>query len=295
MADSSAPAVGFSSALIRYLVGLLTLVYLGLIVGVPTLATVLLAQWLLRQPDPYWVALAALPVVFGLTYVFVCGVLSCLTRVAIVEGKFPRDLGHIVYGPRRLYALCWTSLYYFPALYHAVLALPWLKWLVLRLFGYQGSVRMTLYPDTWIRDLPLLHIGPGAYISNKATLGTNMCLADGSILVQRVRIERDALIGHLVMVAPGVVVGASSEIGSCTTLGPAVHIGHTTRIGPCCGIHIAAHIGNHVVVGARSYIGVKAHIADGLRLPNDTSIPDRAVLSTQADVARYVRQPLVAA
>ena len=33
---------------------------------------------------------------------------------------------------------------------------------VFRIFGYRGSMDFTIYPDTWIRDLPLLDFGEGA-------------------------------------------------------------------------------------------------------------------------------------
>jgi hypothetical protein len=48
-----------------------------------------------------------------------------------------------------------------------------------RLFGYRGSMKFTVYPDTWIRDLPLLMFGEGAYVSNRATLRTNIVLSNG--------------------------------------------------------------------------------------------------------------------
>lgn len=70
----------------------------------------------------------------------------------------------------------------------------------------------TVYPDTWIRNLPL-EIGECAQVPNRATLGTNMCLHDGTILVDEVRIGEGALIGHLSMIAPGAVIGDHAEVG----------------------------------------------------------------------------------
>lgn len=80
------------------------------------------------------------------------------------------------YVDRRLYGLCWSCLYYFTPIYYLVLSIPILKHIVFRAFGYKGSLNITLYADTWIRDLPLLEIGKGVYIANKATIGTNMPL-----------------------------------------------------------------------------------------------------------------------
>jgi hypothetical protein len=50
--------------------------------------------------------------------------------------------------------------------------------LAFRLLGHRGSLDFKVDPDTWIRDLPLRDLGPGAYVSNRATLGTNMVLSN---------------------------------------------------------------------------------------------------------------------
>ena len=46
---------------------------------------------------------------------------------------------------------------YFVALSHPVAQAA----LTFRLFGYRGQMDFTVYPDTWIRDLPLLDFGQG--------------------------------------------------------------------------------------------------------------------------------------
>ena len=84
---------------------------------------------------------------------------------------------------------------------------------VFRIFGYRGSLNFTVYPDTWIRDLPLLKLGNGAYIPNRATLGTDLVLTNGRILSDFITVEDGACVGHMSMLAPGVHVGRKAEVG----------------------------------------------------------------------------------
>jgi len=256
-------------------------------VTIPTFVSLLPAV-LAEHPMARATLLACAPVFFGLIYVLVVGAMSIPFRRAIVSGRFPRQLSDPVYGRRRLYGLCWTLVYYFTPLYHAWLSVPLLKVALFKLFGYRGPTDFTIYPDTWIRDLPLLHLGNGVYLSNKATIGTNMCLNDGTILVDAVTLEAGAMVGHLAMVGPGAVVGERAEIGVACAIGIGARVGKRARIGPACVVDHGAVIGAASIIGTRSYIGVRARIADGIRIPPGTVIPARALITQQVDVRGYV-------
>ena len=279
----------------RRLIRALVPVYLVLIVGLPFAAALYPAMR--AGSAPARLALLGLaPAVYALGYLLVAGALARLTIWAIVPGRFPRDLGHRVYGPRRLYGLCWTAIYYCGPLYHAVLAIPTLKRLVLRTFGYQGALDFIVYPDTWIRDLPLLHVESGAYLSNKATIGTNICLRNGDIVVGHIRVRGGALVGHLAMLGPGCDVGEGAEIGVGAALGMNVILGRGTKIGSCSRVNHGAVIGAGCDVGAVSYVGSKAVIADGVLIPPGSVIPARAVVQSAEDVRqlKLVKQRSVA-
>ncbi len=101
-----------------------------------------------------------------------------------------------------------------------------------RLFGYRGQMDFTVYPDTWIRDLPLLKFGKAAYLANRSTIGTNMALSNGKILVDTIEVGENATVGHLTMLAPGVSVGANSEVGAGCEIGIRVRIGSESLIQP---------------------------------------------------------------
>ena len=265
--------------------------YLILIFGLP-----LLALGLVMRAASSAVALAAVlvagPALYALGVLAVAAMLSRFTRGAIIAGRFPRDLGHPVYGPRRLYALCWTAVFYCGPLYHAVLAIPWLRRATFRAFGYRGALGFTTYPDTWLRDLPLLRIAEGAYLANKATIGTNVCLRSGDIVVGPVDIGAGALVGHLAVIGPGCVLGPEAEIGVGATLGMEVRVGRGARIGPCAGVNHGAVIGDGAEIGAASTVGVRAVIDPGVRIPSQFAVPDRAHVRSADDVAglRTVRR-----
>jgi carbonic anhydrase/acetyltransferase-like protein (isoleucine patch superfamily) len=268
----------------RRTVQLLLPVYLGLICGVSAgaaSAPVILAHRLFAR----LLGAVAAPAVFVVVYVFTAGGLARLTLGSIVAGKFARDLGHFIYGPRRLYAICWTAIYYCPPVYHAVLAVPALKHLTFRLFGYRGSTEFTTYPDTWLRDLPLLDIGEGAYLSNRATVSPNMCLQNGKILIAPVTIGAGAVVGHGTLVAPGVTIGKRTEIGVGGAIGIGVKIGDRVRVGHVVQFDHGAVIGSGCDIGSRAYIGRNTVIREDLVVPPGAVIPAKLDLRTQEEVA----------
>lgn len=241
-----------------------------------------------RTPGLHLAALLATPAVFILLFTLTCGLLSLPTHGGIVPGKFPRDTGHRIYFRRRIYGTCWTTLFYCKPVYFIVLHLPWLRTLTFRLFGYRGSLRFTVYPDCWLRDLVLLDLGPGAYLSNRCTIGTNICHMNNTITVDRITVGERAIVGHLAMVAHGCRIGLHAEVGVGSGIGINARIGDHAHIGPMCMVDHYAEVGARTRVGARSYIGAGARIAAGLHLPAGALIPPKAIIREQHEVERYV-------
>lgn len=235
------------------------------------------------------IGLACAAIAYPWLVVLLAGGISRFGQGSIVPGRFERDPATTLYRGRMIYGAAWTTIYYCKPLLHAIFAFPLLKTLTFRLFGYQGSLEFTAYPDTWIRDLPLLELGAGTYVSNRATIGTNIVRGDGMIVVDRVRTGKGALIGHLAMVAPGTVIGDESEVGVGAACGLRTRVGDRTQIGPRSTIDHGARIGDRVSVGTGCYVGKCAVIRDGLRLPAGLVVPDRSVLRTQDDVRRLMR------
>lgn len=235
-----------------------------------------------------WLALILAPMAYAALMAFVSAVLSLPHQSAIVPGTFPRDLNCRIYFHRRLYGTCWTALYYCKPVYALCLSVPILKWLVFRGFGYRGSLDFAIYPDTWVRDLPLLSFGKGAYLSNRATIGTNIALVKGSILVDRITVDEGACVGHLAMLAPGVYIGKQAEVGVGCAIGIRTQIGQKASISPTSAIEHGVNIGGGVKVGSMSYIGSCTKVHDGLVLLAGSLIPGRRNLRTQEDLREFV-------
>ena len=232
-----------------------------------------LGLWAL--PIPTFVKCALVVPSACVAFVVTAGLLSVPWQRAITPGRFPRDVGHPVYFGRRLYGLCWTTVFYVTPLYAFCLAVPALKALLFRLFGYRGPLGFTIYPDSWIRDLPLLTLGNGAYVANKATLGTNIALANGTIPVDRITLGTNAMVGHLSMIAPGVVIDDQAEVGVGCAIGIRIRIGKGARIQPTCALNHRAEIGIGAVVGSMSYVGVGAVVGDGVSIAPATLVAEK--------------------
>lgn len=225
---------------------------------------------------------------YAVGYGLTAATIASRYRDSIVPGTFERDLGCERYRARRLYGLCWTSVFYARPIYHLFLCVPVLKRALFRLFGLRSSLEFTAYPDTWIRDLPLLDLGRGAYLSNRATLGTNVVLANGGILVDRVEIGDGALVGHLCMVGPGSSVGRGAELGVGTAVGFRTTIGARARIGPQVSLEHGVHVGEEASIGTRSWVGSGSRIGPGVVVPPATMIPARTDVRTQEDLERFL-------
>ncbi len=231
-----------------------TLLYLFLIVSIPATMAVLpvvVADHIVTRT----VAIALSPWIYGVSYCCVSGLLSLAHQHAIIVGALERNTRSAAYRHRRLYNVCWTALFYFKPLYYVVLTIPFFRRVVFRLFGYRGSLEFTLYPDTWIRDLPLLEFGTGAYIANRATLGTNMVLGSGRIIVDRIRVGANAVVGHLAAIGPGTRVDDGAEIGVGAIVGIGVTVGAGAIVSPCATVYHHARLGKNSVVGPGVVVG----------------------------------------
>jgi carbonic anhydrase/acetyltransferase-like protein (isoleucine patch superfamily) len=273
----------------KWLVETLAPIYLITIFGFP----LLLVLGFYEMLSSTWLRLIVVfvgPVFCATSFMLVAGLLSIPHHQGIIPGRFPRDSGHVVYGHRKLYGLCWTALYYFKPIYWICLTFPALKKVTFRRFGYKGNVDFAVYPDTWIRDLPLLNIGKGAYLSNRATLGSNMIMPDNKIVVTPIVIGEGSIIGHLACIA-GVRVDKNVVVGIGSTVGSHVHLQDGSQIGPCGGIDhgtvvgkkgpdrlphntgLGSSIGENCHIEANSAIRARTHVATTVALSINSNTP----------------------
>ncbi len=228
------------------------------------------------------------PIIYVLCFILFSGLLSLPHRKFIIAGRFPRKLGNQIYFHRRLYGLCLTTIYYFTPIFFIVLSISSLKKLLFRLWGYRGSMDFVTYPDTWIRDIALLQIGEGAYLSNKATIGTNIAQHDGTILVDAIKIGDRSVVGHLTMIGPGTELGKDVEINPGCIIGLHAFLDDGVKVKAYSGIESFAKIGARTVIGSMTYIGSRVTIAPDLVIPAGITIPAKTKITCQEDVAFFV-------
>lgn len=229
----------------------------------------------------------SVPIIFVFTFITVAGLLSRLAQRGIVAGTFPREAFHKVYFLRRVFGICWTQVYYFKPLYAIALGIPALKTYLLRIFGYKYNTQFIVYPDTWIRDLPVLKFGQGVYLSNRATIGTNICLKSGDILVDSIEVDDKGLVGHLAVLAPGVKIGKGVEVGVSATIAIRTKLLDQSKINPCCMINHAVVVGENTQIGTMSYVGMKSILGPNLTVPAGANIPAGSVINTQTEMDSY--------
>jgi acetyltransferase-like isoleucine patch superfamily enzyme len=255
---------------------IVSLATIATIYGLP--AAILAVAFAALPPGPWALVAAAglVPIAYPALFVVTAAAISRPHQRAIIPGKFPRDVTHRIYRSRRIYGLCWTCVYYNKPLYFVLLSIPWLRWVTFRGFGYRGQMDFTIYPDTWIRDLPLLEFGKGAYLANRATLGTNMALSNGTSLVGRISVGEGGTVGHLGILAPGTTIGAGAEVGAGTVVGIQCRVGERANLQPCALINHAAQIGAHATVGTGAYIGAAAVVDAGSHVPPFAQVRNRS-------------------
>ncbi len=240
------------------------------------------------------IRLVSAGIFFLFGFPIISGILSIPFRSGVKSGLLPRTISNNKYFFRRLHAANWVAVYYFAPIYQMVLALPALFAAVFRLFGYKGSFKITVFPDTWLRDLPLLKISDGVYMANKSTIGTNLCLTNGKILVDGIELGEGAMVGHLAALGPGVRLGKKSQVGVNCGIGVRTKLAENVDIGLYGFVHHGVSIGANTVVGANSFIGLRAKIGNDLVLPPGTNIPGGSMILTKEDLQKHLREEKVA-
>lgn len=233
-------------------------------------------------------AIAVFLATFIVTWLLVVCALGKILCGNIRAVKVQRSLKENSYFARALYGRVWTSLFYFKVLYSFVLANPWLRKFVFRSFGYTGSNAITIFPDAWIRDLPLLHWNEGSYIANRATIGTNLCLQDNTTVVGSVFLGQRCLVGHMSIIGLGTKLGNDSEIGVNSVIGIRVRIGEKTAIGGRATVNHGVKIGRDCMINAGCYLGIRSSVGDGIVLPQASIVPEGKIIAVQEDVEKLI-------
>lgn len=148
---------------------------------------------------------------------------------AIGPGRFRRDASDHRYAARFGYTAALRRYVYNPAALERIFGDPSLKALFLRTFGYKGHTDFTVYPNAWLRDLPLLNIGRRCYLADGIVLGTNQVSPDQQWLtVEGISIGDDTVFDQQCMVGYGTRIGRDCVIGARVMIGMRARIGLQT-------------------------------------------------------------------
>jgi NDP-sugar pyrophosphorylase family protein len=157
---------------------------------------------------------------------------------------------------------------------NSILSEPALKTLFFRTFGYKGSVHFTIYPNSWLRDLPMLDIGENTYLADGILLGTNQVTPDQQwICVGSIKIGENCIFDQRCAIGYNSRIGDHSQVGFEVAIGLKNRIGKNVRIGGGSNIAHGCRIGDQVVLNDFCRIGSFSVIEEGVELNEFTNVP----------------------
>lgn len=199
----------------------------------------------------------------------------------IRPGKFRRTPESSDYAARLTYTTALREFVYNPAALNLILSNAALKAQFFRAFGYTGSLDFTIYPNCWLRDLPLLNIGEKAYLADGIVLGTNQVSTDQRFVTADViRIGARTIFDQDCMIGYGTSIGADCVVGIRCAVGIKSAIGEGTSIGEMANIGHGCHIGSAVRIGQVCVIGNFSMIEEGVALPDQARLPSFSRVSS---------------
>ena len=205
----------------------------------------------------------------------------------IKPGKFERDSLSRVYQDRKYYTHQLRWFIYDPSVMNVVLENSLLKKLFFNTFGYTGNLKFTIYPNCWLRDLPLLDIGEDAYLADGIVLGTNQVTPDQKFIsVGRISIGNRTIFDQQCMLGYGATVGDQCIVGVRACVGVKSRIGNNTVVSGMATVGHGCKVGNNVNLGERSSVCSFAIVEDGVKLENNGVVPAFAKLTKQGMFCR---------
>ena len=209
----------------------------------------------------------------------------------IKAGRIPRDPNYTVYQHRLCYTQALRPYLYHPALLQVIFSDADLKTLFFRTFGYRGPMDFTIYPNVWLRDLPLLYLGQRVYLGDGLLLGTNQVSIDQSYLsVGPITIGDHTVLDQQVAIGYHTHIGQACHLGFRTGLGIHCAVGDGTRVEESVVIGHGVKIGTGVTVQQRAHIGNMSLIDDGLTVASSQVIPPFSHVTAEGVYHRRSRE-----
>ncbi len=208
----------------------------------------------------------------------------------IKSGSFIRDESSKDYYDRLVYTKELRRFVYNPAILNIIFSDGAIKKLFFRTFGYKGQLDFTIYPNCWLRDLPLLDLGKGVYLGDGILLGTNQVSTDQkTIKAGSITIGQQSIFDQKCSLGYSSQVGEDCLIGFQVSIGMKCKIGNKVKLGPLTAIGHGVIIGDKVEVGSGSLIGSFASIENGVAIPEFSRIPSFSHVTRQGIYNRRQR------
>ena len=200
----------------------------------------------------------------------------------IKAGQFERNPDSKDYQDRLVYTKVFRKFIYNPAILNEIFSDASLKESFFRTFGYQGALDFTIYPNCWLRDLPLLDIGSGTYLADGILLGTNQVSTDQKVLrVGTIKIGERCVFDQQCKLGYNSVIGDDCIIGIQTAIGLKCTMGNNVKVGEATTIRHGVTIGDNVQIGAETQIGNFCIIQEGVVIPEFTRIPSFSLVTSE--------------
>lgn len=197
-------------------------------------------------------------------------------------GNFKRDRMSKDYNDRLVYTRAFRKFIYNPSVMNEILSDTDLKEMFFRTFGYKGALDFTIYPNCWLRDLPMLDIGSGTYLADGILLGTNQVSTDQTVLrVGKIKIGERCVFDQDCKLGYNSTIGDDCIIGIQTSIGLKCRMGNNVKLGEATTIRHGVRIGNDVTVGSETQIGNFVVIEDGVEVPEFSRIPSFSVVTSE--------------
>jgi len=142
--------------------------------------------------------------------------------------------------------------------------------LALRAFGAELGADAWITSRTIVREPHHVRIGARTLVGEYAHLACSLQPRPGLLLVGRIVIGDDCLVGAHSRLTAGVTIGSRCVLEHGVALAPRVTVGDGSRIGAGTTIYSGVRIGRGVTVGKNCCIAAGAVIPDGSRIPDFT-------------------------
>jgi len=144
--------------------------------------------------------------------------------------------------------------------------------LALRAFGATLGPHALLTSRTIVREPHHVHVGARSLVGEYAHLICSYQPRRGVLVVGRITIGDDVLIGGYSHLAPGVRIGSGSRVEHAVRIGAHSIVGPNARIGAGTAVYNNVRIGADVTIGKGCLVPSGTELADGTRIPDGTTL-----------------------